>query len=371
MTAGYDPYAGQPGNQQPAPGQPAADGSETRQPPAPETGTPARPGPLPPKMEPPQLAPPPPPPAQPWSGAGSPVTQSWPTPGSPVVAAPQPRSAPPVHPPAGFPGAAPPPAARRRVSWPGVVALVLALFLGVVAGLQAVQINDLSERLAAADDRLADAQASDGSRFEGLEGRTGELEKQAGDVFNPEAISTVALPSVFRVSAGNSGGTAFAVGKPAEGGGTNLFTNFHVVESVWNSGGREVFIERRDQRFPAMIVRVDERNDVAQLVTTGAFTGLVTATEPVKSGQQVVVVGAPLGLEDTVTTGVVSAFRTMPGGGPSMIQFDASINPGNSGGPVINSAKQVVGIATAKVADAEGVGLAIPIATACDGFQIC
>ena len=80
-------------------------------------------------------------------------------------------------------------------------------------------------------------------------------------------------------------------------------------------------------------------------------------------------VGAPLGLEDSVTTGVVSAYR-QESNGPT-IQFDAPINPGNSGGPVVNSADEVVGLATAKARDAEGIGLAIPIKTACDAFGVC
>jgi S1-C subfamily serine protease len=116
---------------------------------------------------------------------------------------------------------------------------------------------------------------------------------------------------------------------------------------------------------------VDEAGDVAQLTTTSKFAGLVTAPAAVKSGQQIVVVGAPLGLEDTVTTGVVSAFRELEDGSGTVIQFSAPINPGNSGGPVINGEKEVVGIATAKARDAEGIGLAVPIKTACDEFKIC
>jgi putative serine protease PepD len=84
----------------------------------------------------------------------------------------------------------------------------------------------------------------------------------------------------------------------------------------------------------------------------------------------VVVVGAPLGLDDTVTSGVISAYRPDDPEGPT-IQFDAAINPGNSGGPVVNSNNQVVGLATAKAKDAEGIGLAIPIKTACDTFAVC
>ncbi|MEV4822428.1 trypsin-like peptidase domain-containing protein [Micromonospora sp. NPDC049274] len=270
----------------------------------------------------------------------------------------------------GWPSVTPPARPTRR-RWPVVLATLLVVALAAVAGLQAYQLDRLGDRLAATDRRLAQAQDGDGTRLDGLEQRTDALEKQAGAAFNPEAVASAVLPSVFRVRAGQFTGTAFAVGKPAAGGGTNLFTNFHVVESVWESGGREVFLERTDQRFPATIVKVDKANDVAHLRATGKFTGLVTSPAAVKSGQQIIVVGAPLGLEDSVTTGVVSALRAAQGGSGPAIQFDAPINPGNSGGPVINGSKQVVGIATAKARDAEGIGLAIPIKVACDGFKIC
>ncbi|MGS2614491.1 trypsin-like peptidase domain-containing protein [Micromonospora sp. LZ34] len=293
-----------------------------------------------------------------------------------------PPAAGPSYPPAGssgvptvggdsWSGAGPAPAAPRRGRWRTVAGAVLVAVLAVATIVQAIQIQLLSDRLDDTGRRLDAAQAADGARLDGLEQRAGALEKQAGAAFNPEAVASAVLPSVFRVRAGQFTGTAFAVGKPAAGGGTNLFTNFHVVEAVWDSGGREVFLERTDQRFPATIVKVDEANDIAHLRATGKFTGLVAASAPVKSGQQIVVVGAPLGLEDSVTTGVVSALRKAEGGEPPAIQFDAPINPGNSGGPVINGSKQVVGIATAKARDAEGIGLAVPIKIACDGFKIC
>ncbi|MFF5179280.1 trypsin-like peptidase domain-containing protein [Micromonospora sp. NPDC000316] len=272
----------------------------------------------------------------------------------------------------GWPSQAPPPPARPgRRRWPVMLATLLVVVLAAVAGVQAFQLDRLGDRLADTDRRLAQAQESDGTRLDGLETRADELEKQAGAAFNPEAVASAVLPSVFRVRAGQFTGSAFAVGKPADGGGTNLFTNFHVIESVWEGGGRQVFLERTDQRFPATIVKVDKTNDVAQLRTSGKFTGLVTAPSAVKSGQQIIVVGAPLGLEDSVTTGVVSALRSAQGSSGPTIQFDAPINPGNSGGPVINGSKQVVGIATAKARDAEGIGLAVPIKVACDGFKIC
>ncbi|WP_435089701.1 trypsin-like peptidase domain-containing protein [Micromonospora aurantiaca (nom. illeg.)] len=291
-------------------------------------------------------------------------------PGQPVSAPSQPGSAYPgqaalVGGPAGF-GAQP--ARRSRVA---VVALALAAVLTVVTGVQAYQIYRLDDRLAAADKRMAEGQGTDASRLDGLEQRAGSLEKKAGAAFNPEAVASAVLPSVFRVRAGQFTGTAFAVGKAPSGGGTTLLTNFHVVESVFTAGERKVFLERKDQRFEATIIATDKDKDLAQLQTTAKFTGLVAARDPVRSGQQIIVVGAPLGLQDSVTTGVVSAFREDERGGGPVIQFDAPINPGNSGGPVINGSKEVVGIATAKARNAEGIGLAVPIKTACDRFRLC
>ncbi|HEX5595637.1 MAG TPA: trypsin-like peptidase domain-containing protein [Micromonosporaceae bacterium] len=348
MTTEYDPNerpgAGVPNPAVPAPGQP-----------------PAHAYPYPTSTPQPQVSP----------VSAAPVAAQRPLAGPvpPTLAGPPMASSPPAGVPPYLPSGAAP--VRRRPAWPGPAAFGLALVLVLVTAFQAFQIHQLSERLAAAKRQLAEAQAGDGTRFEALEGRVEGLEQQADRAFNPEQIASAVLPSVFRVAAGEFTGTAFAVGKPTADGGTNLFTNWHVVQSVWESGERKVFLERTSQRFPATIVGVDKVNDVALLTTDAKFTGLVTASTPVKSGQQIIVVGAPLGLEDSVTTGVVSATRKLTDGSGTVIQFDAPINPGNSGGPVINGAKEVVGIATAKRRDAEGIGLAVPIKTACDEFKIC
>jgi putative serine protease PepD len=258
-----------------------------------------------------------------------------------------------------------------KLGWRGIAALsVFVLLLGVV-GAQAFWMNQLNQRLSSATGQMGNLQQTSQRQSTTLEARVAALEQALGKSFNPEAIATAVLPSVFRVTAGDLTGTAFAVGKQAGNGGTNLFTNFHVVADVFNAGGRQVSLDRQNQRFTATIVKVDQANDVAQLQTTTRVTGLTVAPATVKSGQQIVVVGSPLGLEDSVTTGVVSAFRKLSDSPGPVIQFDAPINPGNSGGPVINSAKQVVGIASAKAQNAEGIGLAIPISVACGGFSIC
>jgi S1-C subfamily serine protease len=258
-----------------------------------------------------------------------------------------------------------------RLGWRGIAALsVFVLLIGVV-GAQAFWVNQLNQRLSSTTGQMGNLQQTSQRQSSPLEARVAALEQALGKTFNPEAIATAVLPSVFRVTAGDLTGTAFAVGKQSGNGGTNLFTNFHVVADVFNAGGRQVSLDRQNQRLTATIVKVDQANDVAQLQTTTKVTGLTVAPATVKSGQQIVVVGSPLGLEDSVTTGVVSAFRKLSDSPGPVIQFDAPINPGNSGGPVINSAKQVVGIASAKAQNAEGIGLAIPISVACGEFTIC
>ncbi|UQU66405.1 trypsin-like peptidase domain-containing protein [Couchioplanes caeruleus] len=243
-----------------------------------------------------------------------------------------------------------------------LVPALLAVVLLVGGGFMAWRLDRADSRLTA---QLAASQQRQGE----LADRAARLEKRLAGVFDPEAISSSVLPSVFRVRAGNFTGTAFAVG---EGGDkqASLLTNYHVVESVWENGGRKVFLERGGDEVSATIVKVSKGKDLALLRASRKIAGLETAPGTVKPGQQVVVVGAPLGLEDTVTTGVVSAYRPGDADGPS-IQFDAPINPGNSGGPVVNGDDQVIGLATAKARDAEGIGLAVPIKTACDAFDIC
>jgi S1-C subfamily serine protease len=298
-------------------------------------------------------------------GPGSPAVPAYGPGASPVSAPTGYGEGPPTS---GFPAMAPPAPARppRRGGRLGVVAFVLVLLLLVVAGVQTAMLVNLTSRLDTAQRDARAARAETDSRLRGVESRTGDLEKHAID---PQSVAKDVLPSVFRVNTGRAIGTAFAIGKAADGGGTNLITNNHVVTEVFKIGGRDVSLEHNQQRFPAKIVKVDPANDVALLHTDENFPRLVAATASAQAGQPIVVVGAPLGLESTVTSGVVSALRSTPDG--QMVQFDAPINPGNSGGPVVNAQRQVVGIATAMARDAAGIGFAIPISTACQSLGVC
>jgi S1-C subfamily serine protease len=255
---------------------------------------------------------------------------------------------------------APDPRSRGRG---GKVALVIAILVVIFGGF-------LVWRLESGNSRLSAELAAERDRSSELGDRTDKLEKQLAGVFDPEAVSSGVLPSVFRVRAGDFTGTAFSIGSKAASGKANMLTNYHVVESVWEAGDKKVFLERGTDEVDATIVKVDKEKDLALLSAARTIKGLKPASAAVKPGQQIVVVGAPLGLEDTVTTGVVSAYRPSDQDAQS-IQFDAPINPGNSGGPVVNANQQVIGLATAKARDAEGIGLAIAIKDACDTFKVC
>ncbi|MFF5226824.1 S1C family serine protease [Dactylosporangium sp. NPDC000521] len=298
--------------------------------------------------------------AQPGSGAfPAQPTSAWPV---SAPAGPQPQSGPPhlVH------QAQPHPGGRGRS---GVLALVIGLVLLVVVGVQAAFIVRLESRLDKAEKAATAAKTTDETRLKALEDRADKLEAKTGGNLDAAAVAESVRPSVFRVTTKYATGTSFALGKAPSGGGTNLITNYHVVQEAYEKGERDVSLERTNQRFPAKVIEAHPDKDLALLHTDEEFTRLVPAAQVPKVGEPVLVVGAPLGLEDTVTTGVVSAFRSRSG--EDLMQFDAAINPGNSGGPVFNAKKEVVGVATLKAREAEGIGLAIPISVVCQTISVC
>ena len=254
---------------------------------------------------------------------------------------------------------------------------VILVVLAVVAVVQDRRIDRLQREAAAArraagaaavanDQRLAEID----KQAKGLETRLTALDELSRKAFDPRAVAASTLPSVFLVVAGDFLGSAFAVGKPQQGR-TQILTAYHVVESVWTKGGTTVRLERDGKSYTAVIADVSPTHDIALLTIGAKVNGIAAAGTTPAAGEQILVVGAPLGLTESVTTGVVSAIRARVGGPGTMIQFDAPVNPGNSGGPVVNTRKEVVGIADAKAQDAEGIGLAVPIQTACKVFDVC
>ncbi len=145
-----------------------------------------------------------------------------------------------------------------------------------------------------------------------------------------------------------------------------ILTNAHVVQ-----GARTVRVILADGRhFEAGVIGADAAHDIAEIRIGARNLPVAELSErALKVGQLVVAVGNPYGLGWTVTSGVVSALnRELPNpqGGKltDLIQTDAPINPGSSGGPLVDSQGRVVGITTAIVPFAQGLGFAVPTSTA-------
>jgi S1-C subfamily serine protease len=249
------------------------------------------------------------------------------------------------------------------------LAMVLAVLLLGVVVIQTFLIMDLGDKYDSLRSEQKAQRTASEEQARGLEDRTKELERRAGNTIDTQAVATKVLPSVFRVSSPAGIGTGFGFAKQPPEGGTYVVTNYHVIDRVWTSGQRQVTLEQQNRRFTAQIVKVDEGVDLALLLVTDKFPALEPAPEPAKPGLPLVVVGSPLGLEDTVTSGVVSALRSTAAG--QLIQFDAPVNPGNSGGPAVNAQGQVVGVVTLKLNNAEGISLAIPVQVVCETLEVC
>ena len=151
-------------------------------------------------------------------------------------------------------------------------------------------------------------------------------------------------------------------------GDGRLITNAHVVE-----GTNRVKVTLKDgQIYEGDVVGVDPITDVAvvKIKATNLPTVTLGKAEVLIPGEWAIAIGNPLGLDNTVTVGIISALGRsssqvgVPDKRVRFIQTDAAINPGNSGGPLLNSQGEVIGINTAIRADAQGLGFAIPIETA-------
>jgi putative serine protease PepD len=205
-------------------------------------------------------------------------------------------------------------------------------------------------------------------------------------------VAAKALPSVVTVSVGSgtSGGSGSGVVLTADG---MILTNAHVVSIDGKTSGVSIEVKSSDGTVSkAKIVGVDPTNDLAVIKASGVFTPIEFAdSSMVNVGDNVVAIGAPLGLEESVTTGILSALnRTIQlassaspdgalqlwngSGAPQVslrvLQTDAAINPGNSGGALLNSKGQLIGInvaiatagntASSSQSGSIGVGFSIP-----------
>ena len=182
-------------------------------------------------------------------------------------------------------------------------------------------------------------------------------------------VARQVTPAVVSVTHPGGSGTGFFIRDDGV-----LLTNWHVVQVRPGYLINEVEVGLADgRRVRGEVLGGDPSLDVA-VVRTGIEDAPVVAmgdSDRLQAGQTAIAIGNPLGLERTVTTGVVSAVNRSPRGFQfgGLIQTDAAINPGNSGGPLLDSRGQVVGINSAILSGSGGsigLGFAIPLNVARD-----
>jgi S1-C subfamily serine protease len=176
----------------------------------------------------------------------------------------------------------------------------------------------------------------------------------------PEGIAPEDLPQGGRRQVEQGTGSGFIIN-----GNGQVLTNAHVVQ-----GADKVTVTLKDGRvFQGKVMGLDPVTDVAVVKIEGDKLPSVSLgnSERIKAGEWAIAIGNPLGLDNTVTAGIISATgrsSSQVGDGSkrvNYIQTDAAINPGNSGGPLLNASGQVIGMNTAILRNAQGLGFAIPI----------
>ncbi|WP_250288271.1 S1C family serine protease [Streptomyces atroolivaceus] len=292
---------------------------------------------------------PPPPPAIPsYADGGSPP--AW---GAPVPSEPEPPR-------------------RRRAR--GLVAAVAAaaLVAGGVGGALGYWAADSN-----------DSGSSSGSTTVAASNSPKDFKREAGTV---AGVAASALPSVVTIdaqsgAADGEGGTGTGFVYDKEG---HILTNNHVVASAADSGQLTATFSN-GKKYDAEVVGRAQGYDVAVLKLKNAPDGLAPLalgdSDKVAVGDSTIAIGAPFGLSNTVTTGIISAKDRPVASGDgssnknsymSALQTDASINPGNSGGPLLDAGGAVIGINSAiqstsgggvgqSQAGSIGLGFAIPV----------
>ncbi len=252
---------------------------------------------------------------------------------------------------------------RARLVLSGT-ALALALALGQVpATAQSRELPDFSELVERVGPAVVNIRTAEKVKMS--EGQA-EMNEQMQEFFRRFGIP---VPNQRR-GAPRGGGTPDDDGPMRRGVGSGfiltadgyVMTNAHVVQ-----GADEVIVTLTDKReLKAKLIGADQRSDVAvvKVEATGLPVVKVGDSTRARVGEWVMAIGSPFGLENTVTTGIISAKQRDTGDLLPLIQTDVAINPGNSGGPLVNMRGEVIGINSQIYSQSGGymgISFAIPI----------
>ena len=198
---------------------------------------------------------------------------------------------------------------------------------------------------------------------------------------NNIAVYKRVLPAVVNITSNAVTYDWFWGAVPQQGQGSgfivdahgHILTNYHVIE-----GGRQIEVTLSNKhKYKAQVSLTDKPHDLAllQIDAPNLTPAVLSGSQNLQVGQKVYAIGNPFGLSGTMTTGIISALRSVRGPEGNLIenaiQTDAAINPGNSGGPLLNSHGEVIGINSLiatnpneQIEQSAGIGFAIPINTA-------
>jgi len=229
------------------------------------------------------------------------------------------------------------------------------------------QIEVTIKTIGPADDHAGSSSESDSKT-------PGDRDTLLLDAYSQAVVSVVDAvgPSVVSVSVGKNGNNR-AADQVGAGSGVviapdgYILTNDHVIQKA---DSLEVVLTD-GSRYSAALIGTDPATDIAVIRANTNFLPCATLgdSDGLRVGQLAIAMGNPYGFQSTVSTGVVSALgralRSTRGQLiEDIIQHTAPLNPGNSGGPLVDSAGKVIGINTAIIAYAQGIGFAVPANTA-------
>ncbi len=182
-------------------------------------------------------------------------------------------------------------------------------------------------------------------------------------------VSDLASPATFFIEVSGldelafSGGSGFFIDPSGVG-----VTNYHVIEGATRATITTIDGASYDM---GMILYYDTERDLAvfNVIPTQPSSKKIdvpylnlAVSSSIRNGDVVYAIGSPLGLQNSITDGIVSnKDRTLPGSAQSFIQTSAPISPGNSGGPLLNQYGEVIGVTTASLTDGQNLNLAIPV----------
>lgn len=174
----------------------------------------------------------------------------------------------------------------------------------------------------------------------------------------PELIKLV-KPAVVEITVYDSSGEESALGSGFFTGQSHVISNWHVVDDCYRAEVKTV----DGNVYPVRgVLAFDKETDLVLLdidIPPGKAHTIKVAAKPPDEGEKVVVIGNPLGLEGTVSDGIVSGIRDVPKLG-RLLQLTAPISHGSSGGPVVNMLGEVVGVARAALSEGQNLNFAVP-----------